>query len=88
MKPQEYWNATYREISIFIQVHLIKTTDELKEQIDLQEAVTNKLIGANSFSKHPKVVPIRDSYKELFKEKSKTASPEDMIRRMRLLMKS
>lgn len=40
-------------------------------------------------SKNPKIVPIRDNYKGLFKEEEKqTQSPEEIIRRMRSIMKA
>ncbi|MCI8470339.1 MAG: hypothetical protein HFJ35_02435 [Clostridia bacterium] len=87
MKPQEFWNSTYREINIYIQTHLIKITDNLKREINLQEAVTNKLIRADSMSKKPKIVPIRDSYKDLFKEEEqRIMSPKEIKRRMREVM--
>lgn len=54
----------------------------------MQEAVTNKLIRADSMSRNPKIVPIRDSYKELFKEEQLPQSPEDIAKRMRSIMKT
>nr|DAO80000.1 MAG TPA: hypothetical protein [Caudoviricetes sp.] len=39
-------------------------------------------------SRNPKIVPIRDSYKELFKEEQQPQSPEDIARRMRSIMKT
>ncbi len=88
MKPYEFWNSTYREINVFIQVHLIKLKDDLKREINLQEAVTNKLIRADSMSKRPKIIPIRDSYKELFKEEEqRIMSPEQIKRKMRDAMR-
>lgn len=39
-------------------------------------------------SRNPKIVPIRDNYKELFKEEEQQSqSPEDIARRMRSIMK-
>lgn len=88
MKPYEFWNSTYREINVFIQVHLIKLKDDLKREINLQEAVTNKLIRADSMSKRPKIIPIRDSYKELFKEEEqRIMSPQEIKRKMRDAMR-
>ncbi|MCI8760415.1 MAG: hypothetical protein HFJ34_04770 [Clostridia bacterium] len=88
MKPFEFWNSTYREINIYIQTHLIKIVDDLKREINLQEAVTNKLIRADSMSKRPKIVPIRDSYKDLFKEEEQCImSPEEIKRKMREAMR-
>lgn len=37
-------------------------------------------------SRNPKIVPIRDSYKELFKEEQQPQSPKDIARRMRDVM--
>ncbi len=88
MKPREFWNSTYREINIYIQTHLVKIVDDLKREINLQEAVTNKTIMADSMSKKPKIIPIRDSYKDLFKEEEqKIISPEEITRKMREAMK-
>ncbi len=88
MKPYEFWNSTYREINIYIQTHLIKIVDNLKREINLQEAVTNKLIRADSMSKRPKIIPIRDSYKDLFKkEEQRIMSPEQIKRKMREAMR-
>ncbi|MCI8384223.1 MAG: hypothetical protein HFJ33_05110 [Clostridia bacterium] len=87
MKPQEFWNSTYREINIFVQTHLVKVVDDLKREINLQEVVTNKLIRADSMNKKPKVIPIRDSYKNLFKEEeNKIMSPREIKKRMREVM--
>lgn len=89
MKPYEFWNSRYLEINTYCQTHLSKTIDDLKREINLQEAVTNKLIRADSMSKNPKIVPIRDNYKELFKEEEQQVqSPESIIRRMRGIMKA
>ncbi len=89
MKPTEFWNARYSEINIYCQTHIAKTIDNLKQEINLQEAVTNKLIRADSMSRNPKIVPIRDNYKELFKEEEQQSqSPEDIARRMRNIMKT
>ncbi len=88
MKPYEFWNSKYSEINLYCQMHLIKIIDDLKREINLQEVVTNKLIRADSMSRNPKIVPIRDSYKELFnEEEQQTQTPEEIIRRMRGIMK-
>ena len=89
MKPFEFWNSRYIEINIYCQTHLAKTIDDLKREINLQEAVTNKLIRADSMSRNPKIVPIRDNYKELFKEEEQQAqSPEEITRKMRSIIKA
>lgn len=47
----------------------IKTIEDFKQQITLQEAVTDKMIQADSMSKKPKIVPLRKKFEELFKKK-------------------
>ncbi len=90
MKPREFWDSTYREINLYLQTHLVKIVDDLKREINLQEAVTNKLIRADSMSKKPKIILIRDSYKGLYQEEKQefdTKSPEEIKRKMREMMK-
>lgn len=88
MKPFEFWNSRYSEINIYCQTHLTKNADDLKREINLQEAVTNKLIRADSLSRNPKIIPIRDNYKNLFQDEEKEyiQSPEEITKKMRLLM--
>ncbi len=89
MKPREFWDSTYREINLYLQTHLVKIVDDLKREINLQEAVTNKLIRADSMSKKPKIILIRDSYKGLYQEEKQefdTRSPEEIKRKMREMM--
>ena len=89
MKPKEYWDSTYREINIFTQSNICRILDELRNQVQVQEASTDKLIQADGMSmKHPKIIPIRDSFKGLFPEKEeKLQTPSDIIRIMRGKMK-
>ena len=77
MKPHEFWNSRYSEINAYCQTHLVKIIDDLKSEINLQEAVTNKLIRADSMSKNPKIILIRDNYKKLFKTEEKEQTLED-----------
>ncbi len=81
MKPHEFWNSKYSEINTYCQAHLVKTIDDLKSEIELQEAATNKLIKADSMSRNPKIIPIKDNYKELFKteEKEQTLEEQRML---------
>ena len=77
MKPHEFWNSRYSEINAYCQTHLVKIIDDLKSEINLQEAVTNKLIRADSMSKNPKIILIRDNYKKLFKTEEKEQTLEE-----------
>lgn len=83
MKPHEFWNSRYSEINAYCQTHLVKIIDDLKREINLQEAVTNKLIRADSMSKNPKIILIRDNYKKLFKTEEK----EQTLEEQRILFK-
>ena len=83
MKPHEFWNSRYSEINAYCQTHLVKIIDDLKSEINLQEAVTNKLIRADSMSKNPKIILIRDNYKKLFKTQEK----EQTLEEQRILFK-
>lgn len=42
--------------------------EDFKESIILQEAVTNKIIQADSMREKPKVVSLKTMFKELFKK--------------------
>lgn len=90
MKPEEFWNSTYREINMFTQANLYRILDEFKQQIQLQEAVTNKLIMADSMSnRRPKIIPLQKTFEKLFPEKEEDIqSPEEIARKMREMMKN
>ena len=66
---------------------MIRILDDFKIQIMLQEAVTDKLIKADSMSKRPKVIPIKKMFAKLFETepKIKYQSPEEQITRLRKL---
>ena len=59
---------TYKEINNFCQINLLRLQDDFKRNIILQEAVTDKIIQADSMSKRPKVIPLRKMFKEIFKK--------------------
>lgn len=91
MKPNEFWNSTYREINIFTQSNLCKIMDQFRQEIQLQEAVTDKIIMADAMSnKRPKIIPLHKTFKKLFPENNQNneQSPEEITRRMRQLMKN
>lgn len=77
MKPYEFWNSSCREIIVFCQSHLAKRTDSFKQEIDLQEAVTNKLIAGNCMNENTKILLIRDNYPELYKKEEKEQTLEE-----------
>ena len=66
MKPHEFWNSTYREITLYTQANLSRLTDQIKQEIQLQEAVTNKLIQADAMSnRRPKIISLFKTFERL-----------------------
>lgn len=49
-------------------MQFLKTTEGFKQDIILNEAITDKLIQADSMSKRPKIVPLRKTFSSLFKK--------------------
>lgn len=68
MKPNEFWSCEYKQVNLFLQTNMTKILDDFKMQIVLQEAVTDKLIRADSMSKKPKIIPLRKMFNKLFKK--------------------
>jgi len=69
MKPNEFWECTYREVVLFCEVNSIRKNESFKSNVVLQEAVTNKLIQADGMSmgKKAKVISLKKMFKDLFK---------------------
>lgn len=90
MKPNEFWESTYREINVYTQSNLCHVMEDFRQEINLQEAVTNKVIMADAMSnKRPKIIPLQKTFKNLFPDKEDLAqSPDEIKRRMRAIMKS
>ena len=89
MKPAEFWNSTYREINIYTQANLAHSMDDFRQEIRLQEAVTDKMIMADAMSnRRPKVIPLQKTFENIFpkEDKEKYQSPEEIKRRMREIM--
>ena len=90
MKPNEFWNSTYREINTYTQVNLCHIIDNFKQEIQLQEAITNKLIMADAMSnRNPKIIPLQKTFERLFQENKEEnpKSPEEIAKRMRRIMR-
>ena len=69
MKPNEFWNSTYREINIYTQANLCHVIDNFRQDVRLQEAVTDKLIMADAMSnKRPKIIQLQKVFKKAEKD--------------------
>lgn len=88
MTPPEFWNSTYREVNLFSQVQSAKIIDEFKQEIQLQEAVTNKLIGASMLQAKPKVLSLFDMFGKLFKKEVKPQSAEEQAKILRSIIRA
>lgn len=90
MKPNEFWNSTYREINVYTQANLCHIIDNFRQDIRLQEAVTDKLIMADAMSnKRPKIIQLQNVFKNLFPSKEeKIQSSEEITKRIRELMET
>ena len=67
MKPKEFWNATYKEVTTYCQMNIIRTQDDFRNNIIIQEGATDKLLVGDAMNKKPKIVPLKKMFKELFK---------------------
>lgn len=88
MKPHEFWNSTYKEVNLFTQVQSIKMIDEFKQEIQLQEAVTDKLIRASIVSANPKTISLFDMFSKLFKKETKPQSAEKKAKILRSIIRA
>ena len=69
MKPHEFANCDYREVSLFANSFIKNEENKLKNQIILFDKVSDKIIKMNPFNKKTKYISlVRDVYSELFKE--------------------
>ena len=85
MKPNEFWNLTYREIYKYVDSNSLQRVQEYKEQVILFDALGNKIIGAIGAKRPKNVSLVSDTFKYLFKEelKDKPQSIEEQIRNLR-----
>ena len=71
MKPDEFWNCTFREVNAYIKANTIRYFDDVRMEITIQETATSKMIKSNPMcNKRPKIINLRDTFKSLF-EKNK-----------------
>lgn len=69
IKPQEFWNSTYREIKLYVESQSSQLELNIKNNIMLAENLGNKIISASMTAKKPKNINlIKDVYCDLFEE--------------------
>lgn len=86
MKPNEFWNCTYRELFLYVKSNSLQREKQYKKEIILTDAFGNKIIKAFD-SKRPKSINlVTDVFSELFKEELNTDKPqsiEEQIKNLR-----
>ena len=77
MKPSEFWNSTAREVYTYFNSRVIRKLDDFRNEINLQEAVTNKLLVGDCMNKNSKILMIKDSFPELFEKEEEEQTLEE-----------
>lgn len=86
MKPHEFWNSTYRELSLYVKSNSLQREEEYKKEIILMDAFGNKILNALATKRPKNISLVANVFKELFKgeiEKDKPQSIEEQIRNLR-----
>lgn len=83
MKPAEFWNSTAREVYTYFNSRAIRKLDDFRNEINLQEAVTNKLLAGDCMNKNSKILMIKDSFSELFEKEEEEQTLEEQQRLFR-----
>lgn len=83
MKPSEFWNSTAREVYTYFNSRAIRKLDDFRNEINLQEAVTNKLLAGDCMNKNSKILMIKDSFPELFEKEEEEQTLEEQQRLFR-----
>lgn len=68
MKPKEFWDSTYREVILYCQMSLMRIQDDFRNDIVIQEAMSDKLLMGDAMREKPKILPLKKKFKEIFKK--------------------
>lgn len=78
---------SFKEIYMYCEMQSIRELEDLKKEIHIQEAVTDKLIGASMVQKNPRVISLKSMFDKLFpKEKIKVQPAEEQVKIMRQII--
>jgi|GEM_PF-3526166 len=87
MKPQEFWNCTYREANLYVQSFFELKEDNLKIEIQLLDALSDKLLMSDpQIVKKPVFKKLIKVFGKLFEkdvENTETQSLEEIVRNLR-----
>lgn len=80
MKPSEFWNNKLSDNILYTQMQLLNILDARRQQIDLLEIVTDKIILSNPMAyKKPKNIRLMEKFKKLFPKKDQTLDEQVQI---------
>lgn len=69
MKPAEFWDCDYREVVRYCNMTSLRYMENFKEQILIEEAVTDKLIRADALvNEKPKFLSLIKRFKHIFED--------------------
>lgn len=78
---------SFSEIHMYCEMQSMKALEDLKKEIQVQEAVSDKLIGASIIQKNPRVISLKSMFDKLFpKEKIKVQSADEQAKIMRQII--
>lgn len=89
IKPNEFWEMSFKEICMYCEMQSIRVLEDLKKEIQVQEAVTDKLIGASMVNEKPKIISLKSMFTKLFPQTNKAIQTADEIKKtMRAVMRA
>lgn len=77
MKPSEFWNSTARDVYTYFNSRAIRKLDDFRNEINLAEALTNKLLAGDCMNQNSKILMIKDSFPELFEKEEEEQTLEE-----------
>lgn len=90
MRPNEFWNCTYREVRLFVESQIKAEERQKKNIISIANNFGDKLIAGLNMAKPKRINLIYDVYDELFAEeieeernKNNNQSIAEMVRNLR-----
>ncbi len=66
MKPKEFWDSRFKEVNLYCEMNLIRTREDYKNNIILNDATTDKLLRGDCMNTKAKVIPLRKMFKDIF----------------------
>lgn len=85
MNPQTFYDCTYKDVMEYVEYNSLQREKELKNQISLYEAVTDKMISATKWTKPKYISLIKNTFKELFASELEPKEGQTIEEQIRIL---